>query len=144
MSLRKRVYEVLEVANPNDNLSKAFDMFIVTLIGLNVIALILESVKNIQALSPKLFGKFEYVSVMLFSVEYIARIWSCVEKTKFKKPISGRLRFSITPLALVDLLAIPKEHCYGLFREGKAPDECFSVSWPPENDWTGIWGREDI
>lgn len=106
MSLRKRVYEVLEVAKPNDNLSKAFDMFIVTLIGLNVIALILESVKNIQALSPKLFGKFEYVSVMLFSVEYIAQIWSCVEKTKFKKPIRGRLRFSITPLVLVDLLAI--------------------------------------
>jgi len=106
MSLRKRVYEVVEVAKPNDKLSQDFDMFIVTLIGLNVIALILESVKNIQALSPKLFSTFEYISVLLFSVEYIARIWSSVENPTHKKPISGRLRFSITPLAVVDLLAI--------------------------------------
>jgi len=106
MSIRKRVYEVVEVAKPDDKLSQAFDIFIVTLIGLNVIALILESVKNIQTLSPKLFNIFEYVSVILFSVEYIARIWSCIENSTYKKPISGRLRYSITPLAVVDLLAI--------------------------------------
>lgn len=106
MSLRKRVYEVVEVAKSDDKLSQAFDVFIVTLIGLNVIALILESVENIRDFSPKLFGVFEYISVVLFTVEYIARIWSCVENMTYKKPISGRLRFSITPLAVIDLLAI--------------------------------------
>jgi voltage-gated potassium channel len=106
MSLRKRVYEVVEVAQPGDKLSQIFDIFIVTLIGLNVIALILESVKNIRALSPKLFSIFECISVLLFTVEYVARIWSCVENPMYKKPISGRLRFSITPLAVVDLFAI--------------------------------------
>lgn len=106
MSFRKRAYEIVEVAQPEDKLSQAFDIFIVTLIGLNVIALILESVKNIQAISPKLFSIFEYISVLLFTVEYIARIWSCVENAAYKKPISGRLRFSISPLAMIDLLAI--------------------------------------
>jgi len=106
MSLRKRVDEVVTVARPGDSLSRAFDVFIVMLIGLNVVALILGSVQRIHALSPWLFTIFEYFSVIVFSVEYVARIWSCVEKPIYERPVSGRLRFFITPLALVDLLAI--------------------------------------
>ncbi len=106
MSLRKRVDEIVTVAKPGDKLSKAFDMFIVTLIGLNVVALILESVRSIRALCPRLFSIFELVSVIIFTVEYVARAWSCVEKPAYAKPVSGRLRFLATPLALVDLFAI--------------------------------------
>ncbi len=46
MNLRTRVREIVGVARPGDGLSKAFDIFIVTLISLNVVALILESVKK--------------------------------------------------------------------------------------------------
>jgi len=106
MSLRKRVDEVVGVAKSGDNLSKAFDILIVMLIALNVIALILESVKSIEAFSPRLFNIIEYISVIIFSVEYIARVWSCVEKPKYNRPVTGRLRFVITPLAVIDLLAI--------------------------------------
>jgi len=106
MALRKRIFEILEVGKPDDTLSRDFDIFIISLIGLNVIVLILESVERIHGLTPKIFSGFEYVSVMIFSLEYILRIWSCVEKPVYRKPITGRLRFSITPLALIDLLAI--------------------------------------
>lgn len=106
MNLRKRVYEVLEVAKADDKLSKGFDIFIVSLIGLNVIAIILESVKSIRAVSPSLFRTFECVSVIVFSVEYILRIWSCVEIPAYRKTVSGRLRFAVTALAVIDLLAI--------------------------------------
>jgi len=106
MNLRKRVDEIVTVAKPGDSLSRAFDVFIVTLIGLNVIALILGSVQSINSLWPGLFTVFEYFSVIVFTVEYVARIWSCVEKPMYSKPVSGRLRFFITPLALIDLLAI--------------------------------------
>jgi len=106
MKLRKRVQEIVDIAKPGDSLSKAFDIFIVTLIGLNVAALILESVESVRALAPRLFNIFELVSVIIFSVEYVARVWSIVETPAYQKPVSGRLRFMITPLALVDLLAI--------------------------------------
>ena len=106
MSLRKRVYDVLEVAKPDDNLSKGFDIFILSLIGLNVVAIILESVKSIRGVSPRLFKTFECVSVIIFSVEYILRIWSCVEMPAYRKTMSGRLKFAVTPLAVIDLLAI--------------------------------------
>lgn len=106
MSLRKRLDEVVTVARPGDRLSKAFDVFIVALIGLNVVALILESVKSIQAVCPRTFRIFEFISVVIFTVEYVARIWSCVEKPAYVKPVRGRLKFLVTPLAIVDLLAV--------------------------------------
>jgi voltage-gated potassium channel len=89
MNLRKRVREIVDVAKPGDSLSKGFDIFILTLIGLNVVALILESVKDIQAFAPRLFSVFEFVSVMIFSLEYFGRVWSSVEIPKYNKPVSG-------------------------------------------------------
>jgi voltage-gated potassium channel len=106
MRPRRRVYEIVEVAKTGDTLSTAFDASILTLIGLNVIALILQSVESIYALSPKLFRGFECVSVVIFSVEYALRVWSCVEMPAYRKAVSGRLRFAVTPLAIIDLLAI--------------------------------------
>jgi voltage-gated potassium channel len=106
MSVRKRVFEIVEIAKPGDSLSRAFDIFIVPLIASNVVALILESVQKIHGFSPRLFSIFECVSVIIFTVEYVARLWSCVEKPQYAKPVGGRLRFLITPLAVIDLLAV--------------------------------------
>lgn len=106
MNLRKRVDEIVTIAKPGDTLSKAFDIFIVALIALNVAALILQSVKSIDAVCPRLFSIFELVSVIIFTVEYVARLWSCVEKPAYSRPLRGRLRFAVTPLAMIDLLAI--------------------------------------
>jgi voltage-gated potassium channel len=106
MNVRKRVFEIVEIAKPGDSLSKAFDIFIIILIALNVIALILESVQSIHAFCPWFFFIFEVVLVLIFTVEYVARAWSCVEKPQYAKPVSGRLRFLLTPLAVVDLLAV--------------------------------------
>jgi voltage-gated potassium channel len=106
MSLRKRVDEVVGAGRPGDKLNRAFGIFIMTLIGLNVVALVAESVKSIHTYCPRLFSIFELVSVILFTVEYVARLWSCVEKPAYHKPLLGRLRFAVTPLAIIDLLAI--------------------------------------
>lgn len=106
MGLRKRIDEVVTVGRPGDKLNRAFSIFIVSLIGLNVVALILQSVKSIDALCPRLFSVFELVSVIIFTVEYVARLWSCVEKPVYHRPWLGRLRFAATPMAMIDLLAI--------------------------------------
>jgi voltage-gated potassium channel len=39
-------------------------------------------------------------------VEYLARVWCSVEDPRFGRAITGRLRYMLTPLALIDLLAI--------------------------------------
>ncbi len=106
MKFRKRVYEILAVAQPNDTLSKAFDVFIVALIALNVIAMMLDSVNDIHVAADGFFKIFEYISVFIFTLEYALRTWSCVENPLYTSQFKGRLRFLVTPLALVDLFAI--------------------------------------
>ena len=103
---RNRIHEILEAARSGDRASRAFDIFILSLIGLNVLALILGTVESIRLLAPRFFTAFEFFSVMVFSVEYLLRVWSCTVSPDYPRPIRGRLRFALTPMALIDLLAI--------------------------------------
>ncbi len=106
--MRKRIYQILEIARPDDRLSRRVDVFIITLIAFNILAIILESVKELNAAYASAFFWFEVFSVCVFTIEYVLRGWSCVEdgSGKYARPVTGRLRFSLTPMALVDLLAI--------------------------------------
>ncbi|ERH10879.1 MAG: ion transport protein [halophilic archaeon J07HX64] len=49
---------------------------------------------------------FELICVTVFTVEYIARIWSITSSEKYRHPVTGRFRYALTPYLLVDLLAI--------------------------------------
>lgn len=103
---RKRVWQIVEKAESGDNISRAFDIFILTLIFLNVFAVILGSVQSIQARFTTFLTVFEIVSVIIFTVEYIIRLWSCTADQHFTRPILGRFRFVFKAMSLIDLLAI--------------------------------------
>lgn len=106
LSVRRRVRKIVVVARPGDHVSRVFDLCIVLLILLNVAAMIAESVASVRAVLEREFVTFEYLSVVVFSVEYLLRVWSCVEDPQYAHPVLGRLRFALTPLALVDLFAV--------------------------------------
>ncbi len=106
MQLKRRAYEILEVAAEGDRASRVFDVFILSLIALNVLALTMETIQPVYARFPTFFRNFETISVLIFTVEYVLRIWSCTASDKYSAPITGRLRFSLTPFAVIDLLAI--------------------------------------
>ena len=44
---KQRIWEILEISKENDKQSSVFDYFISILIGLNVVAIILETEKNL-------------------------------------------------------------------------------------------------
>ncbi len=108
INVRLRTHEILELARPGDRGSRGFDVFIITLIALNILAIALESVSALRLQYGAYFFGFEVVSVLVFSVEYLLRIWSCVEMRGgiYSTPFAGRLRYALTPLLLIDLLAI--------------------------------------
>ncbi len=101
--MKARVHSVLE---RTDGRVSAFDLFIITLICLNVVALIVETVEEIHEVSPFFFQTFDTVSVAIFTIEYVLRIWSCTSEEKYGHPLWGRLRFAVTPVVFIDLLAI--------------------------------------
>jgi len=103
---KEKIHKILEPAFEGDLSSKAFDIFLILVIFLNVLAVILESVESIGVSYSGFFGMFSLFSVGFFSIEYLMRLWTCTENKKFEKPVVGRLRYALTPLALIDFLVL--------------------------------------
>ncbi len=106
MNIRRRTWEIVEVAKSGDSVSRVFDIFILALIFLNVVAVIIGSLKTIQAKYGGLLDLVESVSVAVFTMEYVARIWSCTFDSRFTRPVVGRLSFAFQPMLMIDLFAI--------------------------------------
>ena len=75
------------------------------LIIVNVLVVILETVSSIHTQYLIEFRFIDDFSIIVFTIEYILRIWTCTLHKKYQNPVTGRIRYAITPLAIVDLLA---------------------------------------
>ena len=103
--IKRRVYDVLEYSESGDKVGKAFDVFIMTLIIINVIMVIVDTFDippNVQRLSRCI----EIVSVIIFTIEYVLRLWTCDIKDLQKPAVISRLKYVFSFMAIIDLLAI--------------------------------------
>ena len=73
--IKKRIFEIIQVAQDGDKASRIFDLFILALILVNVLLVILDTF-NLPADVKNVFGLIETLSVVIFTVEYILRIWT--------------------------------------------------------------------
>ncbi|MGB2285159.1 MAG: ion transporter, partial [Candidatus Puniceispirillaceae bacterium] len=95
-------------AQPGDIASLVVDRGLAFLIVANVIAVTLETVDEIyQAYAPA-FTLFEIISVIIFSIEYLLRIWVSASNnaSRFDAPFRRRLSYMLSPSGMIDLLAI--------------------------------------
>ncbi len=114
ISTRLYVHEMLDGRRRHGGLFLAADAVICTLILLNVAAVVLETLPGWSDRYGNWFLGIELVSVFIFSIEYLLRLWSCVEDRQhdYRHPVFGRLRYAVTPLAIIDLLAVLPFYLY--------------------------------
>lgn len=105
-SIRRHVDRILAPPKPGDRASQAFNAFMLTLIFANIIAIILETEDSIRTAAGSFFYQFEVASVIIFTTEYLLRLWSCTSDPRFAHPVLGRIKYVLTPMALIDLLAV--------------------------------------
>ena len=106
--IRPKLFRLLEAAEDEDVASRVVDICLVALIAASVLAVILESIPSFeQRYSAELYW-FEVVTIAVFTVEYVLRVWTCVENNELEsnRPILSRLRFMFSFHAIIDLLAI--------------------------------------
>lgn len=105
---RLRIAEILQSERPTDKISTYVDWFLIALITLNVLDIILVSVPQFHNAYRTQLIWFELFSIMIFTVEYLLRIWSCVDVDENDTRPHWRVRLSyfFSPMALIDLLAI--------------------------------------
>ena len=107
--IRKRLWQILEKGNETDRASVYTDIFLITLIIFNIIAVILETVDSIYSAYSFYFIIFERSSTFIFLVEYILRVWVSIEDINKKNKISNfliRVKYIGSWPAIIDLLAV--------------------------------------
>lgn len=104
---KKKVHGLLHPEIVGDkHWDKIINVFIIVLIILNVIAVIIETVKPIHDKYKDFFYYFDLISVIIFTIEYVLRVWSSNHEEKYKHSFWGRLKYMVSPGAIIDLLAI--------------------------------------
>jgi voltage-gated potassium channel len=94
MGLRKKIYIIIFGADTPAG--KLFDIILLILISLSVTAVILESVKTIRDAYHDFFVDLEWIFTIIFTLEYILRIYSSPNPRKYITSFYG----------IIDLLAI--------------------------------------
>jgi voltage-gated potassium channel len=106
MTLRKKLYRILEPTEKGGMMERTFEFILIIIIILNIVLILLESVQEYNNKYSALFNQFEIFSVIFFTIEYVLRIYSIVEKPGFEHPVNGRLKYIRTPLAIIDLISV--------------------------------------
>jgi voltage-gated potassium channel len=102
--IKERVHRVIEEGE--GRAGRAFGIALTLLIALNVAAVLAGTVKDLARDHGPLLDAIEHVSVAIFSLELLARLWCCTVDPRFAHPLLGRLRFLVQPMTLIDLVAI--------------------------------------
>jgi voltage-gated potassium channel len=107
-TLRRKIYLALEGGHAGGLAGRIVEIFLVVLIILNVAGFTLQSVPSIK--QPYWFDLeiLEVVSVGIFSIEYLLRLWVAIEDPEVRErgELRGRLHAACKPIMLIDFLAV--------------------------------------
>lgn len=105
-ALRRRTFQVLEKAAAGDRLSRVIDTAIVAIILANMAAVVLESFEGLYERHEHWFVAFEFVSVVVFTIELALRLWTSDLRHPGSSRVGAAGRFLVSPMGMIDVLAI--------------------------------------
>lgn len=106
-SWRRRAHLIIDHGAGNDLSARLVHAGLVTLIVVNITALVLESVPRFAVAHGQLFHAIELVSTVLFTLEYVVRLWVAPEHARYRgmRDWAARRAYALSPPALLDFLA---------------------------------------
>jgi voltage-gated potassium channel len=105
-TFRQKVHALVFPSEYGGELHHMFDTFIVIWVVISVIAVVLESVQSIHYLLNLEFLILDAIAVSVFTMEYLLRLYCCVEEPGYQKAVAGRLKLAKSTSSIIDLLAI--------------------------------------
>lgn len=96
--MRKRIYEVIEIASAEDKMSRFYDWFMIVTIIVSVIPLAYKEPSQV-------FQTIDKVCVTFFIVDYMLRLFTADYKYD-SHTIGSFVRYPFSPMAIIDLLSI--------------------------------------
>lgn len=105
MYYKEKVLKIISADDENYLPSRIFDILIIALIILSIISIILSTFNNLPNKIVSLNAYFEYISISIFTLEYLLRIWTA-DILYNAGPIKSRLKYIFSFMAIIDLIAI--------------------------------------
>ena len=102
---KKRIFEILQIGNRPDTLSLIFDVLIVCVIILNIVVTFCQTFAQLNRYETLLHW-IELVTIVIFTVEYLLRIWTAEYLYPQMGAVRAKLKFAVSFYGLVDLLTI--------------------------------------
>ncbi len=106
MNLKHNIYQLIDEEKGNHRSDAYFHFFISALIILNVVAVFFESYDQLDEGYKIFLHHFELFSIVVFSVEYLIRIWTADLLYPSLSPTKARLKFIFSFYGIIDVIAI--------------------------------------
>ena len=103
--MKKKVFNIIQIGDKSNRLSRLFDIFIAIVICANILVTFLQTFDELAFLFP-VFHVIEVITILIFCVEYVLRIWTADYLYPDKNELRSRLRFLISFDGIIDLLTI--------------------------------------
>lgn len=105
MKLKEKIFNIIQIGDKSNPISRMFDIFITVTIVANILVTFLQTFDELAFLTT-VFKSVEYITIFIFCVEYILRIWTAEYLYPDKSRGRSRLRFLVSFDGIVDFLTI--------------------------------------
>ena len=103
--MKEKIFNIIQIGDKSNRLSRLFDIFIAIVICANILVTFLQTFDELAFLFP-VFHVIEVITILIFCVEYVLRIWTADYLYPDKNELRSRLRFLISFDGIIDLLTI--------------------------------------
>ena len=125
-SLKKRIFEIIQIGNRKDFISSAFDFFIVVVIVLNLFVTLFQTFDESAPYAAAL-NWIELITIIIFTIEYVLRIWTADLLYPEKPYWKAALAFIFSLYGLIDLLTFFPYYLPVIFPMGAVAFRMFRV-----------------
>ncbi len=101
--IRRRVFDIIQIGNTNDLPSRLFDWFIVFVIAISLFTTIFETFEEATPYLG-LLKIIELIAVIIFTIEYILRLWTAKYLYPEKKGLRAPIAFALSFFGIIDFL----------------------------------------
>lgn len=103
--MKEKIFNIIQIGDKSNRVSRIFDIFITITIISNILVTFLQTFEALRDLFP-IFKMVEYLSLFIFCVEYLLRIWTADDLYPNLDKGQARLRFLLSFDGVVDFLTI--------------------------------------
>jgi voltage-gated potassium channel len=105
LHMQNKIYQLLDSPDPSRK-ARVVRGGIMLLIVANIVSIVIESHHAADSAVVEYLNLFEFFSVIVFSLEYLLRVWAIPASPAYGEDVGSRLKFMCKPMMLIDMLAI--------------------------------------